>query len=178
MPFDVNVEQDGEAIRANVSIIPHWRQFGKTYGFECRESNGYRNDQRLETRVRLTALGSRSEKMWDLTSAEPLVPPERFPEELSCEFVYSEDIKAKIVQAILKFDVKFTERIPWGLTAKDRNLRAYCKLDQSTSIPRISLQLVLFLIFHPPKGRPAPIEFEWGSPRVLSGGFETNRRKH
>ncbi len=176
MPLDVCFERHASALRASVPIDPHWGDFANTYGFQCYALNDFRNDYKLRTQVRLVAIGDRNR---DMTAPHRrLIPPSVFPKDLQHDFRYSQSLFARIENCKLSVFLAFEEDSPWRRTTDNKYLGVFFDVEASTSIPSLMLSLNFQTVFHPPKGRPAPIEFDWGTPRVLSSGFETNRRWH
>jgi hypothetical protein len=176
MSLDVIFERNASVLRATLPIGAHWAEFGQTFGLQCYALNEFRNDYKLRTQVRLTAIGTRNAGM--IAPSGRLIPPAVFPEDLQQDFRYSENLFARIDRCKLTVRLAFEKDIPWRATKINNYDGVFFDVESSTSIPSLWLSLNFQTVFHPPKGRPAPIEFEWGTPRVLSSGFETNRRKH
>ena len=182
MSLDVTFERGGEVIRETVPIGLDWGPLERTFGFQCSQLNDYRNDYKIWTQVRLTAWGHRDGEMVYLNldsrgTSVTFTPPEIFPSDLVHSFQHSPDLRIQIANGSLQIKIHFTERLPWRLTERSRHLEVYCDIGSWIPVGPLGLRLMLWLVFRPPV-RPAPIEFEWGTPNVLSGAFESNRRKH
>ena len=180
MPLDVTFERGGKVLRATIKIGTHWRVIGRTYGLECKRYDEYRGDYKLETRVRLIAQGQSHGVRTALptTGLRLLTPPAEFPDDLLHEFEPGQHLQARIEAGRFDLAAPFEPQSPWGLTEIARRLRLFWRRQELTSMAPLGLDLAVWVIFHPPKGKPAPVEFEWGRPGELSGQFESNRRKH
>ena len=164
-------------------IAAHWGKFGQTFGFQCWTLNDFRKGYVLRTQVTLTAVGGDIFVLsGDMSaSVNRLIPPPVFPSDLLHEFKYTlspQSLHARIVGDKLGIFVSFDKNVPWRQTRDNKYWGVFFDHQTLTSIPSLMLLLKFQSVFHPPKVRPAPLEFEWGTPRVVSSAFETKRSKH
>ena len=200
MSMIVKLEYSGrhlKTLRAYVAIGFHWKKFGnETFGLQCISYEDLERGFRLRTQVRLTAVGGDLQSFCDDPSATEgtilkiggffagrsivtrLDPPRVFPKDLLHEFVSSQGFESRIDKEELSIVTSFGEEANWRRTRDKGHWGVFADRESRTSIPSLMLSLKFQTVFHPGLERSAPIEFEWGTPGVVSSGFETKRSKH